>query len=310
MADKKISALTASSTPLAGTEVLPIVQSSATVKVAVSDLTAGRAVSAASLSTTGSVSIAGLGTGAKLDIGSGTLVQSAAIISTRTDGINALLFSDNHAGTTKYGAVGVNNAADSWGLGYTASAGTLFTSALTWIGTGNVTVSTGDLVIGTSGKGIDFSVTSQAAGMTSELLADYEEGTWTPALLFDSGMTGSFTYTTQTGTYTKVGRLVTARFNLAWTARPSAGLILLVNLPFTAVNAANVQGFISAQGGITDTGYSTIVAGDGLTVSAYTSTQGAICAVKSGGAYTDPLQQSALTSASGTLAGVIIYEVT
>ena len=39
MADKTISALTASSTPLAGTEVLPIVQSGATVKVAVNDLT-------------------------------------------------------------------------------------------------------------------------------------------------------------------------------------------------------------------------------------------------------------------------------
>jgi hypothetical protein len=52
MADKKISALTGASTPLAGTEVLPIVQSGATVKVAVSDLTAGRAVSAASLALT------------------------------------------------------------------------------------------------------------------------------------------------------------------------------------------------------------------------------------------------------------------
>jgi hypothetical protein len=39
MADTKISALTSASTPLAGTEVLPIVQSSATVKVAVNDLT-------------------------------------------------------------------------------------------------------------------------------------------------------------------------------------------------------------------------------------------------------------------------------
>jgi hypothetical protein len=52
MANTKISALTAATTPLAGTEVLPIVQSSATVKVAVSDLTAGRAVSAASLALT------------------------------------------------------------------------------------------------------------------------------------------------------------------------------------------------------------------------------------------------------------------
>lgn len=47
MADKKISALTGATTPLAGTEVLPIVQSGATVKVAVADLTAGRAVAMA-----------------------------------------------------------------------------------------------------------------------------------------------------------------------------------------------------------------------------------------------------------------------
>ena len=173
--------------------------------------------------------------------------------------------------------------------------------------TGDLTMSNGNVVM-SNGKGIDFSATPSTG--TSELFADYEEGTWTPALAFDSAQVGSFTYTTQTGTYTKVGRLVTARFNFAWTARPSVGFTLIINLPFTAVNATNVQGFISAQGGITNTGDSTIVAGDGLTVSAYTTTQASICAVKSGGAYTDPLQQIALTSASGTLAGVIIYEVT
>lgn len=45
MADKKISQLTAATTPLAGTEVLPIVQGGATVKVSASNLTAGRDVS-------------------------------------------------------------------------------------------------------------------------------------------------------------------------------------------------------------------------------------------------------------------------
>ena len=50
MADKKISALTSAATPLAGTEVLPIVQSGATVKVSAADITAGRAVSGASFS--------------------------------------------------------------------------------------------------------------------------------------------------------------------------------------------------------------------------------------------------------------------
>jgi hypothetical protein len=47
MADKKISALTAATTPLAGTEVLPIVQSGSTVKVSVENLTLGRAVNSA-----------------------------------------------------------------------------------------------------------------------------------------------------------------------------------------------------------------------------------------------------------------------
>lgn len=52
MADTKISALTAATTPLAGTEVLPIVQSGVTKKVAVSDLTAGRAVSGLTFTST------------------------------------------------------------------------------------------------------------------------------------------------------------------------------------------------------------------------------------------------------------------
>jgi hypothetical protein len=52
MADLKISQLPAATTPLAGTEVLPIVQSGTTKQVAVNDLTAGKAVSATSLSAT------------------------------------------------------------------------------------------------------------------------------------------------------------------------------------------------------------------------------------------------------------------
>jgi len=52
MADLKISQLPAASTPLAGTEVLPIVQSGATVQVSINNLTAGKAVSATSFSAT------------------------------------------------------------------------------------------------------------------------------------------------------------------------------------------------------------------------------------------------------------------
>ena len=44
MADLKISQLTGATTPLAGTEVVPVVQSGTTKKVSVANLTAGRVV--------------------------------------------------------------------------------------------------------------------------------------------------------------------------------------------------------------------------------------------------------------------------
>ena len=52
MADTKISALPASTTPLAGTEVLPIVQGGTTVKVSVANLTAGRSFDALGMTLT------------------------------------------------------------------------------------------------------------------------------------------------------------------------------------------------------------------------------------------------------------------
>ena len=61
MADVKISALPLASTPLAGTEVLPIVQSATTDQVSVANLTAGRAVSALSLTLTGTPLAVGSG---------------------------------------------------------------------------------------------------------------------------------------------------------------------------------------------------------------------------------------------------------
>lgn len=64
MADVKISALPASTVPLAGTEVLPIVQGATTKQVTIANVTAGRAVSAASLDlTTSPLPLASGGTG-------------------------------------------------------------------------------------------------------------------------------------------------------------------------------------------------------------------------------------------------------
>jgi len=87
--------------------------------------------------------------------------------------------------------------------------------------TGNVEV-VGNLVMSTAGNGIDFSATANSAGtMGSELLNDYEEGTWTPSNTNTS---------TATGVYTKIGRLVTVQAKVIWNG---AGTISLNGLPFT-----------------------------------------------------------------------------
>jgi hypothetical protein len=141
MADKKISALDAASTPLAGTEVVALVQSGTTKKVPVSDLTAGRAISATQL-----------------------------------------------------------------------------------------TLTTGNLIVA-NGQGIDFSDTPGTG--TSELLDDYEEGTWTATLIGTT--TAPTTPVTVTGKYTKIGDQVTVSctFNNVDTTG-AAGDMRLNGLPFAS----------------------------------------------------------------------------
>ena len=78
MADKKISALTAATTPLAGTEVLPIVQSGTTVKVSAADITAGRAVSASSITLGTALAVSSGGTGVTSSTGSVAVVLSTS----------------------------------------------------------------------------------------------------------------------------------------------------------------------------------------------------------------------------------------
>jgi heterodisulfide reductase subunit B len=78
MADVKISALPASTVALAGTEVLPIVQSSVTKQVSVANLTAGRAVSASSLALTTALPTTSGGTGLSSFTSTGIVYASSA----------------------------------------------------------------------------------------------------------------------------------------------------------------------------------------------------------------------------------------
>ena len=150
MADSKISALPASTVPLAGTEVLPIVQSSATKQVSVANLTAGR------------------------------------------------------------------------------------------------TQTSNGVVQGTAATGYNFTANTPAAGMTSQLLNWYEEGTWTPAQGGGLTVIGAFS---SSGKYTKIGRQVTVQgvVSGATSIAVSAGASIITNnLPYSSSPA-----FIGLMGNAT-----------------------------------------------------------
>ena len=200
MSDKKISQLAASTTPLAGTEALPVVQSGVTKQVSVANLTAGRAVATGNLTTTGTATI-----------------SSNAAIGTTTPNVNAnrntLTLQGSWGGEVDITVGAVTHArfgSDNFGSGYSCRVESQDSIILKTGAASNVVVDTGNLVIGTAGKGIDFSADPSAAGMTSELLDDYEEGAWTPAL---SDGTNSASFAANSGWYTKVGNLVTLGFN-------------------------------------------------------------------------------------------------
>ena len=264
MADKKISALTAASLPLAGTEVLPIVQSGATVKVATDELTVKNVRSNA---TTGLLQIAGPGaattrlmttpnanfTVARTDSGQTfTSDQSFANAINLTDDTTAKInFATLSSAITNYIQTyssyslmlyvdrGVSKPSYLMNYGGTHEWGFAGTSSVELDVTNkNLKINTGNLVIGTAGKGIDFSITTHPAGMTSELLADYEEGTWTPTIIAAGG-SGSPTYSTNTGFYTKIGNTVVATAFIAFTKNTlSGGVLQSGGLPFTANSTA------------------------------------------------------------------------
>lgn len=171
MADKKISQLTGATTPLAGTEELPLVQGGVTKKVTAANITAGRSVSASEL-----------------------------------------------------------------------------------------LASTGNFVPQTAGKGVDFSAVVNP-GSTSKLLADYEEGSWTPTLLTSGVNFTSVSYFPDAvnGRYTKIGNLVFIQGSMrtaAITVGSASGDLRIGGLPFTAstvsfsdaaVDIGSASGFVTNQ---------------------------------------------------------------
>jgi hypothetical protein len=176
MSDKKISQLTASTIPLAGTELLPIVQGGATVKVAVSDITAGRAVSTLSLTSTNDSTVNGItvGKGAN-SVTTNTAIGISALLS-NTSGINNTAIG-YQAGknTTTSSTVGVtfvgSNAGaantvgynDGFGVGALQSVVTGSTNAAFGYGSLNKATGSGNSAFGFSALNSSVSATGNTA---------------------------------------------------------------------------------------------------------------------------------------------------
>ena len=107
------------------------------------------------------------------------------------------------------------------------------------------------LLFDSTSNGIHLGVTSATA---SNLLDDYEEGTWTPNFGSASGSFGSLTFSAngQNGRYTKIGNKVTAwcRTNCTTTTISTAsGQFRITGLPFASSNTYDMFAGSSWRGG-------------------------------------------------------------
>jgi hypothetical protein len=245
MADKKISALTSASTPLAGTEVLPIVQSSTTVKVSAANITAGRAVS--------TLSVASLGpNGIPITMQEITAAPSSATAA--YVGVTTSAFPGGANGDL----VLIPRSSSTNDVRILVGSGTPTDALVVQGSTKNILASAGNVVMSTAGKGIDFSANTGTAGMTSEVLTWYEEGVFTATLTCTSG-----TITLNSGQdlmqYTRIGRMVYVSGQIVVSAISSpTGILTLGGLPFT-VNGS--LGELAGRGAIT-----VVAEGVGITV--------------------------------------------
>jgi len=165
---------------------------------------------------------------------------------------------DQTQGTNNYGIRAlVSSGANKWNIYASGTAANYFAGgvdlgATTDPGAGNLSL-TGNVIIGTSGKGIDFSATAGTG--TSELFNDYEEGTWTPFVSDDSGSASEGqTYSVQVGTYTKIGNTVFVQGRIVMSSLgtlSTAQNVRLNGFPFTSSSTTNnfaVVSFGQGQG--------------------------------------------------------------
>ena len=203
-----------------------------------------------SANTAGGIAIAARNTAGYIDFYTGGNTQRAIITSTGDVGIGSTIptqkldvngtirsYSGTNAGTFKDNQL----RSDSSGTFYFdhGTVGQSFqfrTSTSSSLDTTGPSITSAGNIAFASGKGIDFSATANSSGtMTSEILADYEEGTFSPTA-FGNSTAGTTTYGLQYGMYVKIGNLCHFQVRMQVTNMTGTGDLILGGLPFTVFN--------------------------------------------------------------------------
>ena len=145
---------------------------------------------------------------------------------------------------------------------------------------GNMAINDGDLEIGTSGHGISFAATGNISGTSSELLDDYEEGSWTPVVQGWDTFTPYSGSSYYQGWYVKVGGMVHCGWKIYiqhLTTPSSNAHVRIHGLPFTSRSVAAgpvaVMRFDIVETGITNNQWN-YMGGNSNTIYLYKQTNG------------------------------------
>ena len=236
----------ASAAALSGTEPLPVDQSGATVKATVNQVKTY--VNTSPAITGGSINSTPIGATTPSTGAFTSLIASGAITNSPVLG-SSYIYSIRSSQTT--GQVGINLGGGTGGTDWLLYQ-PAYSNVLTWYGaaanrmtldtsgnlavTGNISSTARTLVGTTTDDGVNAlqvngtakatSIKFANTGGTKQALDYYEEGTWTPTL------GGTATYNTLTGSYTRVGRQVTAHFVVDVLAIGTGATMSVSGLPF------------------------------------------------------------------------------
>lgn len=143
--------------------------------------------------------------------------------------------------TASGGATDLSRHIALWGTSYGFS---VTSNTINYVMGGNIGhdfINQGNVIIRVSTQGGIIFPGTQIANSNANALDDYEEGTWTPEVTFTTPGTLAVTYTTQTGSYVKIGQLVHLKFviNINTISFGTAtGEFRISGVPFAALSAA------------------------------------------------------------------------